>query len=406
MMRVLLLCGMLFCASGCAKLSVEVDALNPGYLRAATEASALAQGGHARADEFIAASRSELLGFRDRCFNILIAAELARATDASLAQSSRDLATAAAKQFINVRNTPLDISSLVEPERLALYSADDKVFAALGIAPSGFALNAQGKRGTEPGQLEKLIGEREFAYSRAANRFASAIRENYAICPFPPPSAAPVAPGSPPAAVIASTASGDGKVANTVESAKANATANIEGAKYKTIIGGGMLLKDSPEAYFVASADPVFWAPRYNRAFGDGWFGSTSIAIKMNDTADFSIKGFVFDGRSTAEMVKKIGIQAVATIAAAYGAPVLGARPAGATTGQSLSYDPTKLIAEPQAQIDAANASEAAYRSALLQLADAMIANWQDLHGGSGQAEQTVEAIFNGHKTPYLSPTP
>jgi hypothetical protein len=168
-----------------------------------------------------------------------------------------------------------------------------------------------------------------------------------------------------------------------------------QAARLTTITGDGRLLNNNLEAFYITSAPERFWAPRYNRAFGRGVFGSSSIAIVMNETADFSVKGFVFDARSTAQMVQKVGTQAVSMIAAAHGAPILPRAP-GATTGGPTQFSTTDAISTNQMTVERAEAEQEAYEVAMVRVADSILSNWTSLTSAAGTARTSASTVVSG----------
>lgn len=366
--------------SGCASLNVQVAVMDPTYTRAMLARSELGVSGHNRADHFLTATRANLVAFRSRCFDILITEnEQKLPQDAGVVGATKSLRDAQSDAGEIAR---ID-TGLIDGLRIKLYKADDVARSAIAAT---IATNEKGNRVHSSEALQYTLTAWELSYGLAATTVTDALAMNVG-CP------------------AASSTSTDGK--SQLESATQTAKQAIQAVAIQSVVGNGILLNNRPEAFFVTSAPEQYWAKRYNQAFGRGQFGSASIAIKLNDTADFSVKGFVFDGRSTAEMVKKLGVQAITTVAAAYGAPIGFAKPSSNVGNGSATFDSSAVISTPQTTVLEADAKRAGYRLALFQIADSIMANWDDLtksDTNAGQnAEQIVDAVANAQAEPYLT---
>ncbi len=103
-------------------------------------------------------------------------------------------------------------------------------------------------------------------------------------------------------------------------------------ASYARTIIAGPTLASSEYAYIVANADDQYWSRSFNRAYGNGTFGSSDIVIKMNSQADFSVKGMRFDATTVAAVASKVMTQALLIGVQMAGVPVRptsGAAPTG-----------------------------------------------------------------------------
>jgi hypothetical protein len=134
----------------------------------------------------------------------------------------------------------------------------------------------------------------------------------------------------------------------------------------------GSELTNTEFAYIVASAPELLWAPNFNQALGNGTFGNVDIVIKMNSTADFSVKGMRFDATTVATVASKVMTQAVLLGAQMSGVPIPTASSGTTTGGDALSKSSSDLavaeasLAKRQAQIEA-------QRSAIRTAAKAII---------------------------------
>ena len=134
----------------------------------------------------------------------------------------------------------------------------------------------------------------------------------------------------------------------------------------------GSELTNTEFAYIVASAPELLWAQNFNQAMGTGTFGNVDVVIKMNSTADFSVKGMRFDATTVATVASKVMTQAVLLGAQMSGVPIPTASTGTTTGGDALSKSSSDLavaeasLAKRQAQIDA-------QRSAIRAAAKAII---------------------------------
>lgn len=382
----------------CASLKVQVDVMNPAYTKATAteaglrvEANQLASGGHQQADDFATRTWNEYDRFRLGCLEDIIAA--ARG------------ATPPDPEYLNELTGLRETGGAVveeqrEATRKALYEADAKV-AALIQKRHPAEVGLQNLAMPLAGDLKAQLLDRRRVFAAEADDVRSYIEGQRQYCQaavdraLNPPNQAP-AEGA---------AAADKK--KEIDAKAAQAKNEIEKIKMTAITGGGILLNDSIEAFFATQAHDKYWAPRYNRAFGKGFFGSTSVAIKMNDTADFSIKGFVFDGRSTAEMVRKVGVQSVALVAAAYGAPIGLGKSQTNNSAPPTTFDNTQQISSTLAANEKARAEEAAFRASLFRVADSVFANWVPLvDNGDKMARDIVAGTFTAYKDAWKASSP
>jgi hypothetical protein len=110
-------------------------------------------------------------------------------------------------------------------------------------------------------------------------------------------------------------------------------------AAARSILAGRKLVRDSPYLHAIAGADENFWARRYNDVFGGGRLGNMDVAIKLDDTGDFSLKGLTFDPSDVARAVAKAGTQTLLLTAQVLGVPVT-------RTGAEVSGQPGAALAK------------------------------------------------------------
>ncbi|HYJ84295.1 MAG TPA: hypothetical protein VEW26_15795 [Allosphingosinicella sp.] len=370
----------------CASMKVQVDVMNPTYAKATAleaslrlEANDLASGSHQQVDAFVAATFGEYERFRLRCLDE--AAEAARASNPAEADDILRLKTAGVVS-VNQHRTAA---------REALYE-QDRIVAALLHTESSPDIGLERLGEPVSGVLKAALLERRRRMAGVADEVKGYIEASNVECQ----GAVMDAAGG---VTTPATASSIAKSTTDAEDTKQR----VEQVKVATVVGGGALLNDRLEAFYVTHAGKEYWSPRYNRAFGEGFFGSTSVAIKMNDTADFSIKGFVFDGRSTAEMVRKVAVQSVGLIATAYGAPISLTKPSG-QAASSMTFNNSALVSDVETSLEKARAEEQAYRAALFRIADSVIANLPNLVAGDPTAKSIVKSTFDAYK-PVLEAT-
>jgi hypothetical protein len=403
----------LLLASACTSgLDVKVDVMNPAYTRAAvtevallTDANELARGGHVRADRVLDVSMAQLQAFYTACIDRRLVDE--RAALAALPSGAQALDKSLLEQNITVltalRNGPSSqerLAKLKADWRSQLYMADDAARQALAtelphfVGLSGWE-SPQARQGADrwssplSDAVKIGLAEREVAYDQHVAQVQAEIANSRNLCEHS---------GQKPSTTAQTTVA--------VAAMEKQAKDNVAAAKLTSITGGGVLLNGMTEAYFVTNASDAAWAPVYNRAVARGELGNMSVAIKMNDTADFSIKGMVFDGRSTAEMMKKLATQTVATIASAYGAPFSISSAADNSGRGTLSFDKNLLISAPDTTVATARANEEAYRSALFQIADSVAANFEGLISGNATAEAIAKATLDANKARWQSAAP
>ncbi len=155
-------------------------------------------------------------------------------------------------------------------------------------------------------------------------------------------------------------------------------------------------------AHVVANAPDKLWAKNFNQAYGNGSFGNVDIVIRMNSTADFSLKGMRFDASTVAQVASKVMTQSLLIGAQLSGVPVPTARSASgaaATGGEALSGASSDLaglqasLARRQAQAEAQrDAVRAAARSILGSRAQMDAAEFD----AKGKADDSRSAMHKG----------
>lgn len=123
----------------------------------------------------------------------------------------------------------------------------------------------------------------------------------------------------------------------------AEAQERIVQAVAQRSIAQGSELTHTEYAYVVASAKPELWSEKYNEAVGSGTFGNVDVVIRMNSTADFSVKGMRFDASTVAQVASKVLTQSLLVGAQMAGVPVAAASAGTSSGGDALSKSSADL---------------------------------------------------------------
>lgn len=160
---------------------------------------------------------------------------------------------------------------------------------------------------------------------------------------------------------------------------------------------GGVSIADLPDAYVVASAPDEVWEPRFNRAFGRGFFGNLNLAIKLDTLGHYTIKGLTFDPREVARVASKVTTQSLLLAAQIAGVPV------GAVQGEDgiaalagTSAELTQL----QAETIEREATLRDRRDALLDIAGAILRERGRIRDADTRdaAAEAIDATYQAHK--------
>jgi hypothetical protein len=139
---------------------------------------------------------------------------------------------------------------------------------------------------------------------------------------------------------------------------------------------GAMTLSTSPYAYLISSAPEDYWQPNFNQAFGSGTMGNLDIAIILNETADFSVKGMRFDASKVAEVASKVTSQALHLAVQMTGVAPLAAPAAAPAPNASALAQSTAALANAQQQAAVQDSMLQTRSRALFDLADTLSANY------------------------------
>ncbi len=158
---------------------------------------------------------------------------------------------------------------------------------------------------------------------------------------------------------------------------------------------GGQALTEFRYAYAVASADDRYWESGFNQTLGRGYFGNLNFAVKMEDLADFTIKGLTFDPSEVARVAARVTTQGMLTAAQLAGVPVALQGVADGTDGKALA-DRSQALATLEAEEVARQAKIDSQRKALRLIAERIISEKSRL--GERNSVAALKTTFDAHK--------
>lgn len=144
----------------------------------------------------------------------------------------------------------------------------------------------------------------------------------------------------------------------------------------------GAELSNTEYAYVVASAPEEEWHPKYNEALGSGTMGNVDVVIRMNSTADFSVKGMRFDASTVAQVASKVMTQSLLIGAQMAGVPVAVATSGTQSGGDALSKQSAELAVLEQSLVRREALGEA-QQSAIRAAARSILSVAPQLESGS-----------------------
>jgi len=165
----------------------------------------------------------------------------------------------------------------------------------------------------------------------------------------------------------------------------------------------GQSLSKSDYAYAVRSADERFWKTDFNRAIGQGRFGNSNIAIKLDPSGNFTVKGMTFDPSTMATIASKVTTQALLLATQLAGVPTAysGTDQTGFQKTSTSAAGLEKTLAEREAQ-------EKAFQDALRYLARTILAEETAIKTNGTtltRANNVISSQFNAYST-ILTLTP
>lgn len=189
----------------------------------------------------------------------------------------------------------------------------------------------------------------------------------------------------------------DTKAASVVDAAKTQAAAiqkranaGLDAACHTFICGSG--LGSSEFAYAVASLPPKRWKTVFNEAFAKGTNGNVDIVMKMNERADFTVKGMRFDVSKIPEMARKATTQGLLLAAQIAGVPIPRApQPPDQNTGLASASLELSGVLDAQAKREAMIAER---RRVLLALGLLVASSQSEIKTDMGRArlKEALEA--------------
>lgn len=378
--------------SGCSSLGVQVDVLRPTYAAtaaAATEERAAVRNlfdGNARPRAvYVASVVDRAIAIRKLCYK---AAET-RLKAIVPAAADREAHAVALTRLATYSSTQgVAASRAINFQDFTPYFAriDQSSQAALRASSEARAFITR-----EDAQITPLIRSALDRHAADYEQQARVFLTDQQRCQF-------IAGGRDGPAVLTATSQLASAllqgIAPAIASDVSDATASLASPP-PTILGNGIALTDLSEAYYVASAPKEAWQTRFNVARGKGTFGSNDIVIKLNSAADFTVKGFTFDARGTADMVSKAGVAAVKLVAEAYGMPIRagGAGESGVTTpSPAMTADVELAVAE---------AREVAFKATLTSVSNLIVGDWDRLTAGDAAAQTALSASFDAGKNAW-----
>jgi hypothetical protein len=158
-----------------------------------------------------------------------------------------------------------------------------------------------------------------------------------------------------------------------------------------SLIGPSGSVADDVNAFLVASAPPDQWEPTFNKTLVDARWGNLDTAIKLIGLAEFTIKGVTFDPSKVAQVASKVATQSLLIATQIAGVPVkLQGSGAGAgTTGGAPLAQTSAAVADMETQIGQQTAAAKDYRSALIDIAQAILRETPQIVGPKGSEDSS-----------------
>lgn len=352
--------GCLALLTGCGHLTVRVDVLDPEHVRVEMDDERLRkvyrEALAAQPGEFAASMDSQARTYTQAMLKLV----------AQIDQLGKKFGGA---QGLALESTANGLKEVLGDGSVAAVATAQGTFAetlAQRLRESPESVR-WGGRGPAPATVREQVLALEAAVKAPRVQQANELREltrnvGRFTALVNPPAPAVVAP-----AAAASAAA----VAPQVKATSDQAAAVVAVVNQRSIIGDGSLVS-TEFAYIVAQAPKHLWASNFNRAFASGTFGNSDIVIRLNSTADFSVKGMLFDASKVAQVASKVMTQAVLIGTQMAGVPVSTASTGTTTGGDALSKASADL-ATAEAAIAKRQALVASQRDAIRSLASTIL---------------------------------
>jgi hypothetical protein len=380
--------------AGCGQLRVRVDVLDPNHVQQEAADQQLRKLYHeivaAEPGQFAQQAERDFGRYRARMIRAIEAYEaIAKPLPEGVVPASTVANWALLRQSLasgSARDRNRDGGA-----RLEDLARDVRTFApampAAGAMPAGLRPKLEAFRTArkglasdnqkEAGQLETEV--REFKEHLEAEARSAA---------GPTAAAAPSGAASSPAERKAAAATALGDVTRA-----APLIASVQAAVRSVIENNSLAVTEF--AYAVAKAQESLWAPGFNEAMGRGLFGNVDIVIRLNSTADFSVKGLLFDASKVAQVASKVMTQSLLLGAQLAGVPVATATTGTPTGGDALS-GASAALSRSEAELMAREAQLESQRNAMRALARTILGSAATLETGAlkdaapGQAERAA----------------
>jgi len=180
--------------------------------------------------------------------------------------------------------------------------------------------------------------------------------------------------------------------------------ASLENNGYLGSDGRTLVLSDV--AYAAANAPEEVWEKDYNVAKGIGIGGSLDTVIKLNSTADFSVKGLVFDARSTALTARKMTVSTLQLLAAGSGLPIQTITSASTDANGNVTQEKGEVIDDntqiitAKTEIETDKQLDIYYRAALKQVAATTISTAETINS-PGAASAAIKDARAANKSAF-----
>ena len=353
--------------SGCGQLAVRVDVLDPEHVRQESTEEGLRK----LYREIVTAQNGELAARVDRNFAIYQreVIKLAKSYD-DVARKLQDPRGDALKEVAN--GLRMGVTSGVVQSDVSRHGNTMETLAQ-GVRELGVTLKWSGRDAVPAELRERLAGfEAEDKKLQLLQ-----LRELRVL----------LNDGRKVSALIGSAAAPEVKAA-------ADQAAVVASVSQRSIIQDGSLAA-TEYAYLVARAPEHLWAINFNRAFASGNFGNVDVVIRLNSTADFSVKGMLFDASKVAQVASKVLTQSILVGAQMAGVPTATAGTGTQTGGDALSKSSADL-ATAEAAIAKRQALAESQRSAARALAHTIL--------GSAMPLESPALAGKGKDDPGRSP--
>lgn len=161
------------------------------------------------------------------------------------------------------------------------------------------------------------------------------------------------------------------------------------------LIGGAGII-DDPRAGAVVYAPEENWKGQYNQTLCSGWLGNSDCAVKMEGLGDFTLKGVRLDATKITQATFSVAKEAVQVVAAVYGIPVLNEPAQAGTSATAASGGQTTTgISSPVKRQADAETAVAQIRQVRLGMFETIVAQRQAINGDAAARASAIKTIKN-----------